>query len=184
MVISMKSIGKFFKGIIIFVWIVLAVFTTICLISYNDYKVTVFGKESLVIVDSDELEPTFKNHDLAIITKQSEKNLKVGDQIFFYSGNKTDSSYVNYGAITDIQTDPTAESAYFIGEKKVSYSDVIGKGDGAIVYHKVGLVLSILESRWGYMFLVILPTLFALVYEIYAITKEVKAEAKKELDEK
>lgn len=180
----MKYILNFLKGIIIFAWLVLAVFTTVCLISYNQYKVTEFGKNTLVIIDSNDLEPTFHNKDLVIVSKSSEKNYSVGDPIFFYLGNKTQSNFINYGTITDIQTDPSAETAYFINDTKVSYSDVIGKGNGSIVYHNAGLILSILESRWGYMFIVILPTLFALVYEIYSIVKEVKTEAKKELDEK
>ncbi len=48
----MKYILNFLKGIIIFAWLVLAVFTTVCLISYNQYKVTEFGKNTLVIIDS------------------------------------------------------------------------------------------------------------------------------------
>ena len=51
---------------------------------------------------------------------------------------------------------------------------MIGPANGAIVYHKWGLVLSIFESRWGFMFLVIFPTLFAIVYEIYSIIEEAK----------
>jgi hypothetical protein len=58
---------------------------------------------------------------------------------------------------------------------------MIGLANGSIVYHKWGKLLSIFESRWGFMFLVILPTLFALVYEIYAIIEEAK-EAKRELE--
>jgi hypothetical protein len=44
-----------------------------------------------------------------------------------------------------------------------------------MVLHGFGLVLSIFESRWGFMFLVIFPTLFALVYEIYSVVEEAKS---------
>ena len=76
---------------------------------------------------------------------QQGKVISVGDPIFFYLGNKTQSNFINYGTITDIQTDPSAETAYFINDTKVSYSDVIGKGNGSIVYHNAGLILSILD---------------------------------------
>ena len=51
---------------------------------------------------------------------------------------------------------------------------MIGKANGAVVYHGFGLVLSIFESRWGFMFLVIFPTIFAIVYEVYSIIEEAK----------
>jgi hypothetical protein len=179
----MKYVLKFLKSILLAVWIIVAVFTTICLISYNKYNVSVFGNQSFIIVDNNDLQPTFVENDLAIVQKNSPSDYKVGDSVFFYLNNKKTDKFVNYGAITNIQTDDTAETAYFVGDTKISYSELIGKGDGSIIYHKAGLVLSILESRWGYMFLVILPTLFALVYEIYAIVMEVKAEAKGEKTE-
>jgi hypothetical protein len=50
------------------------------------------------------------------------------------------------------------------------------------LYHKIGAVLRVMESRWGFMFLVCLPTLFALVYEIYNIILEVKSNTKEDND--
>ena len=69
----MKSIINFIKGVLISCWVVLAIFTTICLISYNDYKVSVFGDYSLFIVDNKELEPTFKKYDVVIVKKELSK---------------------------------------------------------------------------------------------------------------
>ena len=62
----MKNVLNIFKWIIISIWFVIAVFTTVCLISYNDYKVTVFGKNSLIIVDNDELKPNFNENDFIV----------------------------------------------------------------------------------------------------------------------
>ena len=41
--------------------------------------------------------------------------------------------------------------------------------DTAKVYHKLGSILGVFTSKWGFMFLVIFPTLFAIIYEIIAI---------------
>ena len=179
----MKAIGNFFKDLLIGIWIVIAVFTTVCLISYNDYNVSVFGKTSLVIIDNEELEPDFYDGDLVFVTKEGQKKYIKDEKIFFYSGNKSQENFINLGTITDIQTSDGAETAYYLGETKVSYSDVIGKVDGVYVMHNIGTILGILESRWGYMFVVIMPTLFALVYEIFAIINEVKDESDKDTDE-
>ncbi|HQC84150.1 MAG TPA: hypothetical protein PLB45_04725 [Bacilli bacterium] len=175
----MKKVLNVFKWIVIGIWFIFALTTTICLISYNDYKVTQMGKYSVIIVDNTDLEPTFNETDLLIVKKDSQKNYKVGDYIFFYNGNKTGTNYINYGEITDIQPDAEAEYAYFIGDTKVSYSDVIGLSNSTKIVKGWGIVLAIFESQWGFMFLVILPTLFALVYEIYSIVVEIKNNMKK-----
>lgn len=179
----MKSIIKFIKGVLISCWVVLAIFTTICLISYNDYKVSVFGDYSLFIVDNKELEPTFKKYDVVIVKKELSKRYQKDDHVFFYLGNTETQSYINLGQISQIDRNGTTEDVYYFGDSKVNYSNIVGSANGAVVWHKVGLALSILESRWGFMFLIILPTLFAIVYEIYYITLEVKKETKKETSE-
>lgn|SRR5574344_1222949 len=179
----MKGILNFIKWLVVGTWFIIAVFTTICLISYNEYKVTVLGKNSLIIMDNNDLLPTFQENDLVIVKKDSQKAYAIGDYIFFYNGIKSNSSSVNYGAITNIQSENNAEFGYYIGDTKINYSDVIGKADGSLIYHKLGLVLAIFESQWGFMFLVILPTLFALVYEIYSIVNEVRKNTKKILAE-
>src|SRR5574344_438579 len=179
----MKEILNFIKWFLVGVWFIIAVFTTVCLISYNEYKVSVLGNNSLVIIDNNDLKPTFQENDLVIVKKDSQKSYNVGDYIFFYNGIKSNNNSVNYGAITDIQVEDNAEYGFYIGDTKINYSDVIGKVDGSLVYHNIGLFLSIFESQWGFMFLVILPTLFALVYEIYSIVIEVRKNTKKILAE-
>jgi signal peptidase I len=176
----MKSILDFFKWFIIGAWFILAVFSTVCLISYNDYKVSVINNTSIIIMDNTDLEPTFMKNDVVFVSKASQKDYQVGDYIFFYSNNRTDTNFINYGVITEIQPDESAEYGYYIGSTKISYSDIIGKANGSKVYHKVGAVLRVMESRWGFMFLVCLPTLFALVYEVYNIVIEVKTNTKEE----
>ena len=49
--------------------------------------------------------------------------------------------------------------------------------------YMVGAVLNIFSSKWGFMFLVIFPTLFALVYEIYSVVEEAKRIKKEDDDE-
>ena len=172
----MKKIVNFFKNIIISVWVLAAIISTICLISYNDYSVSEIGNYSIIVVDSDRLEPDFKENDLVIVKKVSENKYNVGDKAFFYISNPADLVFINYGEITKKVEADYAEDSYYFGDKTIiPHSDMIGLGNGAIVYHKWGLVLSIFESRWGFMFLVIFPTIFAIVYEIYSIIEEAKA---------
>ncbi len=170
----MRKILGFIKGIIVSVWALIAILTTILLISYNDYSISVLGKYSVILIDDDECKP-FNEGDAVIVKKVSESNYRAGDKAFFYLPNAQDGVFVNIGDIQKVvEADHAEDSYYFDKDAVVGYNDMIGKADGAIVYHHLGTILSIFESRWGFMFLVILPTIFAIVYEIYSIIEEAK----------
>ena len=171
----MKKVWSFVKGLIISIWLLFAVVSTICLISYNDFNVSEIGNHSIFIIDSDRLEPVFKEYDLVVAKKVSSNKYKVGDYAFFYLENPADAVFINYGQITDKVEADHAESSYYFGKDVVAHSKMIGLANEAKIYHKWGLVLSIFESRWGFMFLVIFPTIFAIVYEIYSIIEEARS---------
>ena len=59
----------------------MAIFVTVCLLSYNEFKVTTFGKTSLLIVDSDEMEPEFLEGDLLVLKRNSDNKINVGDRV-------------------------------------------------------------------------------------------------------
>ena len=179
----MKTILKGIGGLLIGVWLIIAIISTICLISQNSYGVSVLGKNSLIIIDSDELSSSFKEHDIVIVKKASESSYKEKDYAFFYLENAPDLVFVNYGQIDKIEVADHALDSYYFGDTVISYDKMIGLGNGAKVIHGWGLVLSIFESRWGFMFLVIFPTLFALVYEIYSVVEEAKRIKKEDEEE-
>jgi len=177
----MKKVFSIIKGLIVSVWLLFAIITTILLISFNEFSVSEVGNYSVFIIDNERLEPTFKEHDLVIVKKVAQNKYKEGDYAFFYLENPADEVFINYGKITKIQTADHAEASYYFGEKDiVAHSKMIGLANKAIVYHGWGLVLSIFESKWGFMFLVIFPTIFAIVYEIYSIIEEAKEDRHEE----
>ncbi len=177
----MSKVLGFFKGVLISIWLLFAIIATICLISLNDYGVSEIGNHSIFIIDNDRLEPTFLENDLVISKKVSQNKYKVGDYAFFYLENPADEVFINYGKITKIVTADHAEASYYFGDNDiVAHSKMMGLANGSIVYHKWGLVLSIFESKWGFMFLVIFPTIFAIVYEVYSIIEEAKQERHEE----
>ena len=178
----MKKIVNFFKGIIISVWLLIAIVTTICLISYNDYSVSEVGDYSIFIVDNERLEPDFLEDDIVIVKKTSENKYKEGDLAFFYLDNPEDAVYINYGTITRIDEIDHAEDAFYFGKDSVSYGRLIGPASEAKVIRGWGLLLRVLESKWGFMFFIIFPTIFAVVYEIYSIVEELKSSKDNEKD--
>ncbi len=170
----MKKIFSFLLSVVIMLWLVIAIFVTVCLLSYNDFKVATFGKNSLLIMDSDELEPTFMEGDLLVVKRNSDSKINVGDDIFFYNSAKNTATLVYHGKVTKKEKVNSEETTYIVNDKKISGEFVIGKFNGVKIFRGVGAVLALFTSKWGFMFLVIFPTLFAIIYEIIMIMESAR----------
>lgn len=165
----MKKIGKFLLEIVIGCWFLVAIFVTVCLLSYNSFNVTTLGKNSLIIIDSDELEPEYLEGDLVVVKRNSDSKINIGDNVFYYNAAKNSSYLVLYNVVQEKIPVTKTETTFTLDGEKVSGQYIIGKAETAKVYHKLGAVLSILTSQWGFMFLIIFPTLFAIIYEVMMI---------------
>ena len=62
---------KKFLSFIFIIYVIIAIFVTICLLSYNRFKITEFGDKSLLIISDDQMAPNFKKGDLVIADKKS-----------------------------------------------------------------------------------------------------------------
>ena len=170
----MKKVLKFLLGIVIAIYIIIASGLTICLLNYNDYNLTVIGKNTFIIVEDDELKPDFKKGDLVIVKRNDDSEIEKGDKIFFYNGYQNQIS-VNLGDVVSNNKVTENESTFTMENNlKLSSKYIIGKAETSKVYSGLGTVLSILESRWGFLFLIILPVLLMFIYLIYAVVMEVK----------
>ena len=57
---------------------------------------------------------------------------------------------------------------------KVSGQYVLGTKESTSSFQLLGKILYVLQSKWGFLFIVVFPLFLAFIYEIYAIYKEVK----------
>lgn len=161
-------------SVLIGIWLVVAIFTTICLLSFNKYRVAEFGKYSIFTVDTDILEPDFAEGSLLITKKTNHKHINPGDNIFYYDSGSSE-AVVNVGTVVQKEEVTSTEAILTMqNDNKISMSYVLGKEDAATTIPVLGTILSIIESKWGYMFLVIFPTILIVVYEVFAIINEVK----------
>ena len=71
------------KDALIILYVIIAIISTILLLSFNKYRVSVFGDYSIVIVDSKELEPNFSKGDMVIV--KASDSYRVGENVFFYN---------------------------------------------------------------------------------------------------
>ena len=174
----MKKICDFVKNFVIIAYILLIIFVTICLLSYNDYQLTVLDGNTLIPVIDEELEPKCTIGDLLIVNKNKLSSVKAGDEVFFYraSGGQT---IINFGKI--IATERVTDTEYTFtveGDYKFSSSNFIGKVETTKVIPKVGKILSILQSKWGFLFLGVFPSLIAFLYTLYTVVLELQVPEK------
>ena len=61
----------------------------------------------------------------------------------------------------------SSETTYTLeGERKISGEYILGPANTAEIIPKVGTILGILQSKWGFLFLIVLPALLACVNQI------------------
>lgn len=178
----MKNVAKIIGYILLGIWFVVALFTTACLLSYNDFKVTTFGKTSLLIINDDAMEPDFKEGDLLVVKRSSDSKINVGDKVFYYNTAKDSDTVIYTDVVQEKEEVNKSETTYVLNGTKVSGDFVIGTYANATTYHTFGTILGVMTSKWGFMFIVIFPTLFGTIYEVIRIVDYVKSS--KEEDKK
>lgn len=176
----MKGFIKVLSIIIFIPYIIIAITLTIFLLNFNEYGVTELGNKTLVIVDGDELAPNYKEGDLLVVEKTPNSEISKNDYIFFYEQNREKKAVVislakviNKKEVNEMETTYTLE-----GNTDLSSEYVIGNETNVKVYNTIGSIISVLESRWVFLLLIIVPMLFIFLYEIYAFVLEVKKNMK------
>ncbi len=155
-------------------YVLISVIVTTCLLHYNDYNVTVFNNNSLVCLKKnyDEL----KKWSLVIVAN---KDIVVGDKVFYYEtiNNKVN---ININLVKKIDIINDNETMYTFDDNKVITKDlIIGAKNNSKVYPFIGGILLLLESKWGFLGIIILPVAICFVLEIYALFKEFKPKKRK-----
>ena len=170
----MKKTWNFFKNFVIMAYILLIIFVTICLLSYNDYKVTEFGKYTLLPVIDKYLEPEYNVGDLLIVERNDLGDVKVGDIIFYYRTARGVTT-VNYAPVTNLEVVTDTETTFtVVGDVRFSSSYFMGKAETAKTIPQLGKVLGLLQSKWGFLFLGVFPSLLAFLYTLYSVIAEVQ----------
>ncbi|MEE3343061.1 MAG: hypothetical protein VZS44_03115 [Bacilli bacterium] len=176
----MKNFLKVLGVILLVPYIIIAITLTVFLLNYNEYGVTEIGGKTLIKVTDDELSPTYKKGDLLIVKKQDPDEINANDYIFFYEKNiEKKTITINLARVISKKKINDTETTFKLeGDVDFSSEFVIGTNKDIKVYESLGTILSALESRWVFLFLIIVPLLFIFLYEIYEFVIEVKKNLK------
>ena len=155
-------------NLVVIVYVIVAITVTLCLLNYNEYNVTVFGNSTLILITDDSLSPDYVEGDLVIAKKEKLDEIAEGDKIFFYNEND-----IKLGEVKQINKYEGMSSTFILdGNHQIVEDEVIGSEESVKVYHNLGKILSILESKWGFLFLIIFPSVLAFLHEIFQVVVE------------
>ncbi len=159
-------------NVLFVIYVIIAIFVTVCLLSYNQFKVSEFGNYSFVIISDNTVEPDFKKGDLVIVNKKSK--VLTDKKAFFYDTYEKNIE-IKLGTIEAAEKVNEHETTYTLeGDHKISGQYVLGPAESASVVPFVGNILGVLESKWGFLFLIVLPSLLAFIYQISVVVDEIK----------
>ena len=165
---TMKAIMKILLTVFLVLYLGVEIFVTVCLLNFNDQRITELGKSSLIIVNEN-FSKDYKKGDLLVVNKDNGEKVAVGDYIFFY--NPSENYVINYAEVSNV-LDTNGYYTFVVGNNyNVYYDYYVGKD--VHNYKGMGTVLSVLESQFGFLTLIILPTMVAVIFEIYAIIIEI-----------
>lgn len=163
-------------GAILFViYSIIAIGVTVLLLSYNDYNCSEIGGYTVYIVKDDALEPEYKQGSILLVKSTSDKHFQVGDEAFFYKIiNSTEFEFVS--RTLESKKQQGRHTIYQVSEDETyDTSYLIGKADDTVVIEGPwGTILSILESKWGYLFCIVIVSLLLFLQEVFDLIIEIK----------
>ena len=97
-----------------------------------------------------------------------------GRDVFYYT-TEDRKVVIETAKVNNIEKVTESQKTYELeGKLKISSDYVIGSTENVEVLPKVGKILEVLESKWGFLFLIILPVLLAFIYQITIVYSDIK----------
>lgn len=173
--------GRKIIGTILFVlYSIIAITVTVLLLSYNDYNCSEIGGYTIYTLNNDSLEPEYEQGSILIMEETNDKHVNIGDEIFLYKVINSQ----EYEIVSKELTNKIQQGRHIVyevdGGEVYSSSYFIGKAeDATIIGSPWGTILSILESKWGYLFCIVVVSLLLFLQEVFNLVIEIKYGAKK-----
>lgn len=166
----LQKIKSFIMGVLGCIFFAFAISVTVLLLNYNKYGLTQFGNTTLVIISDYITSDNYQKGDLVLVKSEKIEELEVGEEIFVYRIINSNKVLVEVGKVGELY--PEEDAVAFQNGDIFSNEFIIGTADE--IYNDIGLYLSIIESKWGFLFIVLVPCLLIFIYEIYALIIEIK----------
>ena len=165
---------KVLGGILLVVYSIIAITVTVLLLSYNEYNCSEIGGYTVYIVNDDSLEPEYKQGSILLIKHTSDKNVQSGDSMFLYK--VLSSQEYEFVVRTLDKKVQQGNHISYVADNSENYdsSYFVGKTSDTVVIEGWGFLLSLLESKWGYLFCVVIVSLLLFLQEVFELSMEIK----------
>lgn len=174
---------KIIYNTLIILYALIAIIVTICLLSFNQYKVSEFDSTTVLIINTNNLkEKGFNKGDLVLVDTTQKQ--EPGEDIFFHATSELGKTTIDIQTLKDKQVSAvTGETTYVLENKEIPSDLAIGPTKNSTRIGKLGTILSILESKWGFLILIVFPSLLAFLYELWEFIANVRAASKEDEEE-
>lgn len=163
----MKKVLNILISLIFALFVVFAIFQTICILKQDEY-----GKVRLSryqIVSMKQKNDKYNKGDLLII--KDSVNYYVNDEVIYFE-SEYDYDKVGYGKISNVNQLNDVDTIYTVGDEFVSKAFVLGNVNNISSISFYGRIFDLATTKVGYMLLVVVPFLIIFVYELISIIKE------------
>ena len=166
----MNKVIDIFKKILIVIYLIFTIIMTVLLLNFNKYVVSQFDETSLVIVKKSFASETYKRGSLVVVESKKIEDYKEGEEVFVYHLDGKGGANIQLGVVGQVY--PEQDAITFTNGGTYSSEFIIGTGEQ--VYSGVGTILSIIESKWGFLFIILVPNFFLFIYQLYSLIVEIK----------
>lgn len=177
----MKKIFKVVKNIfvvfalIIYFSVIIGVSTLV--LSRNDYNMSQFGDKVLILMDENSSTEKYKANSLIVLKTIDINDINVGQEIFVYHVDEEKKSVrMVIEKVGKVVIEGTSSPYIVLDNIGTSYGENYIAGVAYTSYDDIGKYLSIIESKWVFFALLIVPCFFILIYEIYLLIISIKYE--------
>lgn len=167
---AVKLIKQTIVRILVIAFFAFAITMTILLLNYNKYGVTQIDNTSLIKVKADLSSDKYKKGDLVIVEGKKIDKISIGDEVFVYKLDANGAVSVDIGVVGEIHLKDNQISF----KNGATYSMEFVIGSSTKVYNEIGMYLSIIESTWGFLFIILVPSFLIFIYQLYALIIEIK----------
>lgn len=180
----LKRILKWLWEFVEVLIIIYVIFITSCILCRNKFGYTQFSDMTFITVNDSNTKfiQGSKPGDLLIVRGQ-QTGLDKGDLIYYYI--TVDEKYVVRTGVIGSKTEDDYSALYVLNDEEktsVASNRVIGKY--VSTHPGKGSVLEVLESRFGFLFLVLLPILIVFIYQVYQLVIVARYEVVEDEEEK
>lgn len=167
---AIRLIKQIFVKILGIVFFAFAIIITILLLNYNKYGVTQIDNISLIKIKEDLSSDKYQKGDLVMVESKKIDKISIGDEVFVYKLDANGSVSVDIGVVGELHLNDNQISF----KNGATYSMEFVIGGSTKIYNKIGTYLSIIESTWGFLFIVLVPSFLIFIYQLYALIIEIK----------